>query len=95
MTVLKLVAGATVSFGLLFSSVAYGQSALSEILDSGELKVGTTGNWNPMSVRDPATNGYKGYDVDIMNELAKGLGVKLVCTNGLENSGQWRCCWQI
>lgn len=52
-------------------------SALNEILDSGTLKVGTTGDWNPMSLRDPATNGYKGFDIDIMNELAKDLGVKL------------------
>ncbi|EEA92328.1 cyclohexadienyl dehydratase [Pseudovibrio sp. JE062] len=63
--------------GTLFSGSAFAQSALNEILDSGELKVGTTGDWNPMSVRDPASNGYKGYDIDIMNELATDLGVKL------------------
>lgn len=61
----------------LFSGSAFAQSALNEILDSGELKVGTTGDWNPMSVRDPASNGYKGYDIDIMNELATDLGVEL------------------
>ncbi|KZL20208.1 Cyclohexadienyl dehydratase precursor [Pseudovibrio axinellae] len=63
--------------GLLFSDSAFAQSALNDILETGELKVGTTGDWNPMSVRDPASNGYKGYDIDIMNELAKDLGVKL------------------
>ncbi|MEL7464742.1 MAG: transporter substrate-binding domain-containing protein [Pseudomonadota bacterium] len=57
--------------------VAHAQSALNEILDSGVLKVGTTGDWNPMSVRDPATNSYKGYDIDVMTELAKDLGVEL------------------
>ncbi len=62
---------------MLFAGSAYAESALNEILDSGELKVGTTGDWNPMSVRDPASNGYKGYDIDIMNELAQDLGVKL------------------
>ena len=41
------------------------------------LKVGTTGDWNPMSVRDPATNSFKGYDVDVMTELASDLGVEL------------------
>ena len=30
------------------------QSALNDILSNGVLKVGTTGDWNPMSVRDPA-----------------------------------------
>ncbi|WP_158971410.1 transporter substrate-binding domain-containing protein [Chachezhania sediminis] len=53
------------------------QSALNTILDSGVLKVGTTGDWNPMSVRDPATNSYKGFDIDVMTELGKDLGVEV------------------
>ena len=53
------------------------QSALNDILSTGVLKVGTTGDWNPMSVRDPATNSYKGYDVDVMTQLATDLGVEL------------------
>ncbi|MGI9520372.1 MAG: transporter substrate-binding domain-containing protein [Hyphomicrobiaceae bacterium] len=56
---------------------AAGQSALNEILAAGELKVGVTGDWNPMTIRDPATNTYKGYDVDIMTQLAKDLDVNL------------------
>lgn len=56
---------------------ATAQSALNEILSGGVLKVGTTGDWNPMSVRDPATNSYKGYDIDIMTQLAADLGVEL------------------
>lgn len=53
------------------------ESALKDILDNGVLKVGTTGDWNPMTMKDPATNSYKGYDIDVMNELAKDLGVKV------------------
>ena len=53
------------------------QSALQEILSDGVLKVGTTGDWNPMTMRDPATNSYMGYDIDVMNELAKDLGVEV------------------
>jgi ABC-type amino acid transport substrate-binding protein len=30
-----------------------------------------------MTVRDPATNSYKGFDIDIMEELAKDLGVEI------------------
>ncbi|MEM8916458.1 MAG: ABC transporter substrate-binding protein, partial [Pseudomonadota bacterium] len=41
------------------------------------LKVGTTGDWNPMTMRDPATNSYTGYDIDVMTELANDLGVEL------------------
>ena len=28
-------------------------------------------------MKDPATNKYKGFDIDVMNELAKDLGVKV------------------
>lgn len=52
-------------------------SRLHKILNSGELKVGTTGDWNPMSMKNPATNSYQGYDIDMMTELAKDLGVKV------------------
>ena len=52
-------------------------SALQDVLNGGVLRVGTTGDWNPMSVRDPATNGYKGYDIDVMQALAADLGVEL------------------
>ena len=46
-------------------------------LISGVLKVGTTGDWDPMTMKDPATNKYKGFDIDVMNELAKDMGVKV------------------
>lgn len=73
--ILTLAAAAVV--GLALSGAAQAQSALNEILDTGVLKVGTTGDWNPMSLRDPATNSYKGFDIDIMTELAKDLGVEV------------------
>ena len=55
----------------------HAQSALQDILSTGVLKVGTTGDWNPMTMKDPATNSYTGYDIDVMTELAKDLDVKL------------------
>ena len=69
---------------LLFSLLLVGaevgaqsNSRLQKILQSGELRVGTTGDWNPMTVRDPASNSYIGFDIDVVTELAKDLGVKL------------------
>lgn len=56
---------------------AQSDSRLHKILESGVLRVGTTGDWNPMTVRDPATNSYKGFDIDVMQELARDLGVEL------------------
>ncbi|MDB4082537.1 ABC transporter substrate-binding protein [Candidatus Pelagibacter sp.] len=53
-------------------------SKLDQILSSGELKVGTTGDWDPMTMKDPATNKYKGFDIDVMSELAKDMGVKII-----------------
>ncbi|MEK9638466.1 MAG: ABC transporter substrate-binding protein [Pelagibacteraceae bacterium] len=62
---------------LIISGKANAESKLKKILNSGELRVGTTGDWDPMSVKDPATNSYKGFDIDVMNQLAKDMGVKI------------------
>ncbi len=62
---------------LAFSQVAAAQSRLHDILDKGVLRVGTTGDWNPMTMKDPATNSYRGFDIDVTTELAKDLGVEV------------------
>ena len=68
---------ATVLSFVIAAAPAHATSVLQDILSGGVLKVGTTGDWNPMTMRDPASNSYTGYDIDVMNELAKDLGVKL------------------
>lgn len=67
---------AAVAVGLS-AGAAQAQSALNEILNDGVLKVGTTGDWNPMTMKDPATNSYTGYDIDVMTEMAADLGVEI------------------
>ena len=62
---------------LLTTSIAQADSKLQDIKKNGELRVGTTGDWDPMSMKDPATNKYKGFDIDVMRELAKDMGVKV------------------
>jgi cyclohexadienyl dehydratase len=62
---------------LLLPFSAHAESSLNKILSSGELKVGTTGDWDPMTMKDPATNKYVGFDIDVMRELAKDMGVKV------------------
>lgn len=74
-SILALGLSAALALGAALPAAA--QSALDEILSDGVLKVGTTGDWNPMSVRDPANNAYKGYDIDVMEALAADLGVEL------------------
>jgi cyclohexadienyl dehydratase len=77
-TIMKLVKILCAAVILMVASVqANAEGALKDILNSGVLKVGTTGDWNPMTMKDPATNSYKGYDIDVMTELAKDLGVKV------------------
>ena len=75
MKTLKIVA--TSLFLFASTAGAHAASALQEILSDGVLKVGTTGDWNPMTMKDVATNSYTGYDIDVMNELAKDLGVEV------------------
>lgn len=77
MNVLKKMGLALAFATTVLAAPASAQSALNDILSNGVLKVGTTGDWNPMSVRDPATNAYVGYDIDVMTKLAADLGVEL------------------
>ena len=53
-------------FITFFSSASFSESRLHNILKSGEIRVGTTGDWNPMTFKDPATNEYKGFEIDII-----------------------------
>lgn len=75
MTILKAMLTAVAL--LCAAATANAQSALNDILNSGTLKVGTTGDWNPMTMKDPATNKYQGYDIDVMTKLAEDLGVEV------------------
>src|ERR671912_21403 len=55
---------------------AFPQKVLSTILKKSELRVGTTGNQPPFSMK--AKNGELiGYEVDLAKALAKNMGVKL------------------
>ncbi|MDT7950277.1 MAG: transporter substrate-binding domain-containing protein, partial [Acetobacteraceae bacterium] len=61
---------------LLAAVPARAQSALSEILSRGTLRVGLTGDYRPFSIKD-ADGHFSGLDVDEAEALAKGMGVKL------------------
>ncbi|MFW5827147.1 MAG: transporter substrate-binding domain-containing protein [Alkalispirochaeta sp.] len=52
-----------------------GQSAIDRVLERGVLRVGTTGDWQPMTYLDPETDEYQGYYVDIVRDLAADMGV--------------------
>ena len=62
---------------LPMQAAAQTKSRLAQILERGTLRVGTTGDFNPMSVKDTATNTYTGFDIEAMNQLAADMGVKI------------------
>ena len=52
------------------------RSRLATIQQTGIVRCGVTGDYNPMSFRDPATRELKGHQVDCANKLAADMGVK-------------------
>ena len=59
------------------SGNASGTDRLSEIKNRGVLLVGATGDYRPMSYREPDTGEYWGFDADLAEDLADSLGVDL------------------
>jgi cyclohexadienyl dehydratase len=53
------------------------QDPLHAIRERGVLRVGTTGDYQPMSYLNPATHKYEGFDAELAADLAASLGVKL------------------
>lgn len=53
------------------------KSVLDEITERGVLKVGTSGDYQPMSYRVPDTGEYVGFDAALAEDLADALGVEL------------------
>ena len=52
-------------------------SSADEIKERGVLRVGTAGDYMPMSYLDPDTGEYVGFDADLAEDLAAELGVEL------------------
>src|SRR6266576_3362603 len=51
---------------------------LETIKQAGVLRLTVNSTYAPMEYRDPATNELVGLDIDLANEIAKRLGVKIV-----------------
>src|SRR4051812_30213067 len=78
MRFLKSLAVSVALLGLFAGGAsAQTKSHLQTVLERGTLRVGTTGDFNPMSIKDPATNSYKGFDIEAMEQLARDMGVKV------------------
>ena len=51
--------------------------ALDRIRENGVLRVGTAGDYKPMSFLEPETGTYWGFDTELAEDLASSLGVKI------------------
>ena len=58
-------------------SAAMETSVLEAIRKRGVLKVGTAGDYQPMSYLDPETGTYVGFDAELAEDLASSLGVEI------------------
>lgn len=72
----KLTAACAALCALALTATAQARS-LEAIKASGELLVGTTGDYKPMSYLNKETGKYEGFDAELSESLAKYLGVKL------------------
>jgi cyclohexadienyl dehydratase len=58
-------------------AAVHGSSALSRIHAAGVLRVGTTGDYAPFSLKQP-DGSYVGADIDMAHDLAERLGVRII-----------------
>ncbi|CAN1558265.1 HisJ ABC-type amino acid transport/signal transduction systems, periplasmic component/domain [Rhabdaerophilaceae bacterium] len=57
--------------------MAQQKSRLAKVLESGVIRVGTTGDFFPMSFKDPGSNTYKGHQIDAAEKFAADSGLKV------------------
>src|SRR5688572_16672841 len=74
---LTMLLALLLSTSLIGSALAQQKSRLNRIQETGVLRVGTTADFNPMTFRDPASNEFRGHQIDAAHDLAKELGVKV------------------
>ena len=72
----------TIIAGGLASLIGLAAAAAAELPDdiraAGALRLTVNSTYAPMEYRDPTTNELKGLDIDLAQEIAKRLGVKIV-----------------
>jgi cyclohexadienyl dehydratase len=80
----KMFRKITAAFGLLIACVLSActekkawPEPIQKIVDRGVIRVGSTGDYMPMSYLDPTTGEYIGFDAALVEDLAKSLGVKV------------------
>ena len=62
---------------LLFAPMRADAGRLEEIAERGTIRIGTTGDYRPMSYLNPETGEYEGIDAELSQIIAKSLGVEI------------------
>lgn len=76
---MTIIAKLFVAVGVVCSADVSAAAELpARIAEAGKIVVGIEGKFPPMEYFDPETNELKGFDVDLINEIGKELGVKVV-----------------
>ena len=65
------------SLSIFISMVNTVASSLDEIVQSGTLKIGTTGDFPGWSFKNPETDEYEGFDIDVAKRLGESMGVEV------------------
>src|SRR5260221_3726519 len=69
----------SVGYGALLAITTAQAAELPDVINqAGTLRLTVNSTYAPMEYRDPATNQLVGLDIDLANELAKRLGVKII-----------------
>ena len=75
-----LPAAAAAAAALALPVQAQAQAAqggkLAQIQSAGRIRFGTTGDFNPMSFRDPASREYRGHQIEAAQQLARDMNVR-------------------
>ena len=66
---------AALTTAFIATSAAWAGDRLDKVLDNKVLRVGTPGDYRPFAIKDGA--GYSGHDIDVVDAMAKELGVKV------------------
>jgi cyclohexadienyl dehydratase len=56
---------------------AQGGGRLAAIQAAGRIRIGTTGDFNPISFRDPASREYRGHQIDCAQQLGRDMNLRI------------------
>ena len=69
-------AAAALTLPIQAQAQAAGGGKLAALQSAGRIRFGTTGDFNPMSFRDPASRSYRGHQIDCAEQLARDMNLR-------------------